>query len=300
MRIKTLFIAALLIASSCKRGDGDTSATGRFEADETVISAEYPGKIIELYAAEGAKVIAGDVLAVTDTIQLYLQRARLIASFEAVKARKTDIDKQTAAVKQQIEYLSRERERAHRLLVAGAGNAKPVDDFDSQILTLKKQLEAQISAIVNGNMSADREAEALKVQIAQTDEMLKSSRIKSPLSGTIIVKYISNGEIAAPGKPLFRIANLEKMTLKAYVGAKQLSMVAVGDTVDVETGFDEQTTRKYTGVITWISQEAEFTPKSVQTRDERSNLVYAVKVSVKNDGFLKSGMYGDLKFRGRS
>jgi HlyD family secretion protein len=298
MKLKFILPMVILLTASCKGDKGDTEASGRFEADEIVISSELSGKIVQMWAQEGSIVKAGESIALIDTVQLYLQKQRLLAAIESIKARKVDVSKQISALNQQIDHLTSERERAQRLLLSNAGNAKTVDDLDSQILTLKKQREAQLSTLEKGNSAADREVESLKIQIAQTEDMLSKSLIKSPSDGNILVKYASKGEISMPGKPLFKMADMESMTLRAYIGANQLSIIKVGDTVEIVTGFDNQTIKSYEGVVEWVSGEAEFTPKSIQTKEERSNLVYAVKIAVKNDGYLKIGMYGDVKLKG--
>ncbi|MDO9680712.1 MAG: efflux RND transporter periplasmic adaptor subunit [Bacteroidales bacterium] len=298
MKLKFILPMVILLTASCKGDNGDTEASGRFEADEIVISSELSGKIVQMWAHEGSTVKAGESIALIDTVQLYLQKQRLLAAIESIKARKVDVSKQISALNQQIDHLTSERERAQRLLLSNAGNAKTVDDLDSQILTLKKQREAQLSTLEKGNSAADREVESLKIQIAQTEDMLSKSLIKSPSDGNILVKYASKGEISMPGKPLFKMADMESMTLRAYIGANQLSIIKVGDTVEIVTGFDNQTLKSYEGVVEWVSGEAEFTPKSIQTKEERSNLVYAVKIAVKNDGYLKIGMYGDVKLKG--
>lgn len=297
MKMKFILPVAILLISSCKGDKGDV-VSGRFEADETVISSELSGKIVEMWAEEGTRVREGDNLALIDTTQLYLQRQKLIAAIESLNARKVDVSKQISALDQQISHLIFERERAQRLLESNAGNAKTVDDLDSQILTLKKQKDAQISTLDKGNLAADREIESLKIQIAQTDDMLSKSLVKAPSDGDILVKYASKGEISMPGKPLFKMAEMENMTLKAYINAKQLTFIRTGDTVEIATGFDSETIRNYPGIVGWVSGEAEFTPKNIQTNEERSNLVYAVKIAVKNDGYIKIGMYGDVKFKG--
>lgn len=298
MKLKLILPMVILLTASCKGDNGDVVASGRFEADETVISSELSGKIVEMWAEEGTRVTAGDSLALTDTMQLYLQKQRLITSIASLNARRVDVSKQISALNQQISHLTSERERAQRLLMSNAGNAKTVDDLDSQILTLKKQRDAQISTLDKGNLAADREIESLKIQIAQTDDMLSKSLVKAPSDGNILVKYASKGEISMPGKPLFKMADMESMTLRAYISAKQLTFIKIGDTLEIVTGFDSQTIKSYEGVVVWVSGEAEFTPKNIQTKEERSNLVYAVKIAVKNDGYIKIGMYGDVKLKG--
>lgn len=298
MKLKFILPVVIILTASCKGDKGDVVASGRFEADETVISSELSGKITEMWAEEGTRVTAGDSLALTDTMQLYLQKKRLITTIESLNARRVDVSKQISSLNQQISHLILEKERAQRLLMSNAGNAKTVDDLNSQILTLKKQRDAQISTLDKGNLAADREIESLKIQIAQTDDMLSKSLVKAPSDGNILVKYASKGEISMPGKPLFKMADMESMTLRAYISAKQLTSIKIGDTLEIVTGFDSQTTKSYEGVVVWVSGEAEFTPKNIQTKEERSNLVYAVKIAVKNDGYIKIGMYGDVKLKG--
>lgn len=293
------FVILILLPAilACRDSKGEYDASGRFEATELIVSSEANGRVMELWAEEGARVDSGAVLGYIDTIQLSFQKRRLLVGNQALRARRADVSKQIAVLKQQITNLEVERERAQKLVKADAGNRKTLEDIEAQISTLQRQVEAQRSALESGNLSADKEGAAIEIQIAQTEDLIRKSMIVAPISGTVTVKYSNRGEFRGVGQPLLKIADLDNLILRAYVSALDLSEINVGDEVEVFTGFDNNTTKEYAGVVTWISQEAEFTPKNIQTRDQRSNLVYAVKIAVKNDGYIKMGMYGEVRFK---
>jgi hypothetical protein len=295
---KIVAVATILLSvpviSGCGGKSGQIEATGKFEATEIIVSAEATGKIMEISVKEGMNLTAGDMVGYIDTLQLYLQKERLLAGSDAVRARRADVGKQIAVLEQQISNLNVELERAKRLVASNAGNTKTVDDIESQINTLNRQIEAQRSVLERGNLSADKESHGIELQVAQTEDMIRKSRIVSPITGTILAKYAEPGEFTAIGRPLFKIADLENMILRAYFTYDQMSGLKLGDEVQVSTSTGKSEGAVYKGVISWISEEAEFTPKTIQTKDERTNLVYAVKISVKNDGYLKIGMYGDV------
>jgi HlyD family secretion protein len=297
--MKRLFTILILLPAltACRDNDKKYDASGRFEATELIISSEANGKVMELWAEEGVKVDSGSVLGYIDTIQLSLQKRRLLVGNQAVRARRADVSKQIAVLKQQVTNLEVERKRAQKLVKADAGNRKNLEDIEAQIYTLQRQIEAQRSALESGNLSADKEGAAIEIQVAQTEDLIRKSIIVAPISGTISVKYVNRGEFRGVGQPLLKMADMDNLILRAYVSAKDLSGIKVGDEAAIITGFDEETKKEYTGVVSWISQEAEFTPKNIQSRDQRSNLVYAVKISVKNDGYIKMGMYGDVKLK---
>ncbi len=287
-------ILILVMISGCKDKAGIVDGSGRFEADEIVVSAEVSGKIAEMDIEEGMLLPAGKIVGIIDTMQLYFQKMRLLTGSEAVRLRRADVSKQIGALKQQISNLQNERVRAAKLVSLNAGNRKSLDDIDYQISTLERQIIAQQSALERGNLSADKESAAIEIQVAQTEDLIEKSLIKSAITGQILTKYASKGEFRAAGQPLFRVADTEKMYLRAYLSNSLISAAKIGTKAIVFSGSDE-TIREYNGEIVWISEEAEFTPKNVINRDERSNLVYAVKILVKNDGYIKSGMYGDFK-----
>jgi len=204
---------------------------------------------------------------------------------------------QVASLQQQITTAGTERARVSNLLASGAANQKQLDDINAQIKVLEKQLKATRQTLENNTKGIHGESEALEDQVAQIEDQLQKSRISSPIDGTVLVKYAEAGELATPGRSLFKVADMKNMTLRAYVTADQLAQLKVGQTVKVNAEFGSEANKAYQGKVAWISSKAEFTPKTIQTRDERANLVYAVKVSVKNDGDLKIGMYGGIRFK---
>ena len=292
----TLMAAALLSLAACNRGDGNFDATGTFEATEILVSSEANGKIMERNIEEGDRLDAGAMVGYIDSTQLYLKKMQLSAGLRSVDIRKPDIRKQIAALEQQIATARTEQQRMENLVKAKAGNQKQVDDIVNNIKYLQKQLDAQYSTLNKTTGGADAEAESILYQIMQLDDQLQKSRIVTPQAGTVLVKYAEPGEVTAAGKPLYKIADTDLLYLRAYITADQLSKLKQGQTVRVfaDYGADEQ--REYPGTITWISDKSEFTPKGIQTKDERANLVYAIKIAVKNDGYLKIGQYGETVF----
>lgn len=292
----TLIATALLSLAACNRGDGDFDATGTFEATEILVSSEANGKIMELNIEEGDRLDAGALVGYVDSTQLYLKKMQLSAGLRSVDIRKPDIRKQIAALEQQIATARTEQQRMENLVKAKAGNQKQVDDIVNNIKVLQKQLDAQYSTLHKTTGGADAEAESIVYQIMQLDDQLQKSRIVNPQSGTVLVKYAEPGEVTAAGKPLYKIADTDLLYLRAYLTAEQLTQLKLGQQVRVFADFGEKAQREYPGTITWISEKSEFTPKGIQTKDERANLVYAVKIAVKNDGYLKIGQYGEMRF----
>lgn len=292
----TLIATALLSLAACNRGDGDFDATGTFEATEILVSSEANGKIMELNIEEGDRLDAGALVGYVDSTQLYLKKMQLSAGLRSVDIRKPDIRKQIAALEQQIATARTEQQRMENLVKAKAGNQKQVDDIVNNIKYLQKQLDAQYSTLNKTTGGADAEAEGILYQIMQLDDQLQKSRIVNPQAGTVLVKYAELGEVTAAGKPLYKIADTDLLYLRAYITSDQLSTLKQGQTVRVFADYGENDRREYPGTITWISDKSEFTPKGIQTKDERANLVYAIKIAVKNDGYLKIGQYGETVF----
>lgn len=292
----TLIATALLSLAACNRGDGDFDATGTFEATEILVSSEANGKIMELNIEEGDRLDAGALIGYVDSTQLYLMKMQLSAGLRSVDIRKPDIRKQIAALEQQIATARTEQQRMENLVKAKAGNQKQVDDIVNNIKYLQKQLDAQYSTLNKTTGGADAEAEGILYQIMQLDDQLQKSRIVNPQAGTVLVKYAEPGEVTAAGKPLYKIADTDLLYLRAYITFDQLSTLKQGQTVRVFADYGENDRREYPGTITWISDKSEFTPKGIQTKDERANLVYAIKIAVKNDGYLKIGQYGETVF----
>ena len=292
----TLIATALLSLAACNRGDGDFDATGTFEATEILVSSEANGKIMELNIEEGDRLDAGALVGYVDSTQLYLKKMQLSAGLRSVDIRKPDIRKQIAALEQQIATARTEQQRMENLVKAKAGNQKQVDDIVNNIKYLQKQLDAQYSTLNKTTGGADAEAEGILYQIMQLDDQLQKSRIVNPQAGTVLVKYAEPGEVTAAGKPLYKIADTDLLYLRAYITSDQLSTLKQGQTVRVFADYGENDRREYPGTITWISDKSEFTPKGIQTKDERANLVYAIKIAVKNDGYLQIGQYGETVF----
>ncbi len=283
-----------LALSACHSKNSATDASGTFEATEVMISAQANGIIEAFTVEEGYNVPAGVVLGYIDTVQLALKKKQLQASLRAIKAKLPDVGIQIAALEQQLATAGKEQKRLENLVRSNAAPQKQLDDVNAQLEVLQKQLNASRSSLENGNASASDEMDALKAQLEQVEDLLAKSYIQSPIGGTVLVKYAEQGELAAPGKVLFKVADMNRMKLRVYVTADQLAKLKVGQQVRVNAEFGTTENKAYRGTVTWISDKSEFTPKTIQTRDERANLVYAVFVSVPNDGNLKIGMYGGI------
>jgi len=291
-----LYIATLSILTSCGVSKEDYDASGTFETTEVLVSAEGTGKILSLNVQEGQTLAADEMVGTIDSMQLFLRKRQLITTEKSMQVRRPDVKKQIAAIEQQIETAKTERTRVENLLKANAANQKQLDDINAQISVLVKQLDAQKTTLVTTNQGITDDSEGIRLQVAQIEDQLKKCRITSPIAGTVLVKYSEMGEVAAPGKALFKIADTSNMILRAYVTNDQLSRLKINQKVKVYCDSEKKDMKEYEGTLAWISDKSEFTPKTIQTRDERANLVYAVKINVKNDGFLKIGMYGSVKF----
>lgn len=289
-------ILLAMLTLSCQNGKQEFDASGTLEATEVIVSAEASGKLMAFTPTEGLAVKAGETLGYIDTMQLHYTKMQWVAKLTTVDSRRQDVAKQIAVTRQQITTQQQELIRARRLVAAHAANQKQIDDIEAQIALLEKQLEAQLSTLEKGNQGVGGESTALWNQIAQIEDQLQKSRINSPITGTVLVKYAEQGELTATGKPLFKVADIEQMELRCYITSGQLTELKLGQEVGVYADYQEKERRRYRGTVVWIADKAEFTPKTIQTRDERANLVYAVKVAVKNDGLLKIGMYADVKF----
>jgi HlyD family secretion protein len=292
-----LLIALLsLLLLSCSNDGNDYDATGSFEATEIIVSSQANGRILELNLNEGDQLQQGQLVGVIDSTQLYLQKMSLLSNARGVRAQQPDIRKQTASIQEQIKTQEREKARVQRLLASNAANQKQLDDIESQIDVLRKQLLALTSTLEKNSENISAQSSTLEIQIAQLDDQLEKTRIVSPIAGTVLNKYAEAGELAMMGTPLFKIADTNTMNLRAYVTNDQLAQIKLNDKVTVRVDDGEGNMKSYQGEITWISSKSEFTPKTIQTKNERANLVYALKIAVPNDGFLKIGMYGEVKF----
>ena len=301
MKPKVLLHIGLAIGllSACNGNNGDYDASGSFEATEIIVSAEASGKIEHLAVMEGQQLEKGQQVGLIDTTQLYLQKMNLLTNVKGVRAQQPNIGAQTASIKEQINTLQREKQRTTNLIEANAATQKQLDDINGQIEVLEKQLTASQSTLQKSSQNITAQSSALDIQIEQLEDRLQKSIIKSPITGTVLNKYAEEGELAGMGSPLFKVANINNMTLRVYVTNDQLSAVKLNDKVQVyvDQGDSDGNKKAYEGGVTWISDKSEFTPKTIQTKNERANLVYAMKVTVKNDGYLKIGMYGEIAFK---
>lgn len=245
---------------------------------------------------EGDRLEAGAVVGCIDTVQLYLSKIQLEASRRAVGSGRLNISRQIAALESQIAKQRQELDRFTKLEQAGASNRKQVEDIQAQLDILERQLAAQKESLQNTNSNVSGQADALEAQVMQLEDRIRKCVITSPVSGTVLAKYSEAGELAVQGRALFKVADLESIRLRAYITADQLTNVKLGQAVKVYADQGTSGRKEYDGTLIWISDKAEFTPKTIQTRDERANLVYAVKIAVKNDGLIKLGMYGEVKF----
>lgn len=291
----TVAMAALTITAACGKQKGSYDASGAFEATEVLVSSQAAGEVMSLDVEEGQTLKAGDAVGYIDTVQLFLKKKQLLAGILAVDSRAYNISLQISSLKRQIEKQETELARFQSLLASNATTQKQVDDIQAGLDVLKEQLAATTATMQNVNRSISAESSSLQVQIEQVDDMLKKSIIRSPIDGIVLSKYTEKGELAVQGKALFKIADLKRIFLRAYITADQLDELHLGSTVTVSADAGRDNSRNYPGVITWISDKAEFTPRTILTKDERANLVYAIKIAVENDGYLKIGMYGEAK-----
>jgi HlyD family secretion protein len=302
-------ITAAISISSCAGKTEKFDASGTFEADEVIVSSELPGKLVRFSVEEGAQLAKDSVVGAVDAINLGLQQEQVQASIGTLGEKTVTaapqvelLQSQLAVQQSQLTTLQREKGRIENLLKADAATGKQLDDINAQIDVARKQLNVtaqQINVQRNNaatqNRSVLSETKPLQKRIAQLKDQEKKAFIINPISGTVISKYAQPGEITAAGKALYKIADLSTMTLRAYITGTQLPQVKLNDVVTVLIDEGKKDYKTYSGTISWVSDKAEFTPKTIQTKEERANLVYAIKVKVKNDGYLKMGMYADVK-----
>lgn len=292
MKRSTMYLL-LLILAGCSRSES-FDATGTFEATEVTVSAEASGRILAFNVNEGDRIEQGQTVGTIDTVQLYLQKMQLERQIASVRSNRPDISKQVTALQEQIAQQETERTRVKRLLDDGAATTKQLDDIDASLKILNGQLEATLSTLRNNTASIDENSSSIELQIAQVEDRLAKCRIVSPVTGTVLAKYAETGELASTGRPLMKVADLDHIYLRAYFTSEQLAALQLGQEVTVTADFGADEQYEYPGHIIWIASESEFTPKNIQTRNTRANLVYAVKIAVENDGRLKIGLYGEV------
>jgi len=291
--MKRLFIlTALIIAftSSCKNDEKKAFAFGNFESEEIIVSAESSGKLMEFAIKEGEILTSGEYCGFIDSIQLYLKKMQLQAGIGSVNAKMYQLDQQLIVNEVSMNNILREKKRVNSLLGGGAATVKQLDDISGQ----EDLLKAQTNALLAQKTAIRAEKESFEIQILQVNDLIAKSIIKSPVKGTVLEKYLNAGELAVTGKPLFKLADMSELILRVFVAGNQLEHLKLGSEVNVFIDSEAEEMKKYTGIVAWISGKSEFTPKIIQTRDERVNLVYAVKIRVSNDGSLKIGMPAEI------
>ena len=290
------YIALTTILLSCSNGNGDFDATGTFESDEVIVSSEAMGKLLKFDVEEGSILKQNQVVGLVDTTQLCLKKKQLQANIRAVLVKQPDIPTQLAAIQEQIATAEREKKRIENLVKEDAATTKQLDDINSQLDVLNKQYDATKSSLTITKQGIQNEALPLIAQVEQIQDQINKSIITNPIDGTVLTRYAMQDEITSSGKALYKIANLSEMILRAYINGDQLGQVKLDQKVKVYVDKGDGKQNELEGTIYWVSSKAEFTPKTIQTKDERANLVYAIKVRVKNDGYIKIGMYGEVKF----
>jgi len=299
MKNRLLSIALFLLTTmlfSCSNGNGDFDATGTFESEEVIVSTEAMGKLLLFEVEEGMILKKDQVVGLVDTTQLHLKKKQLESTIRSVLSKQPDIPTQLAAIQEQIATAEREKSRIENLVKSDAATTKQLDDINSQLDVLNKQYDATKSSLTITKQGIRSETPPLIAQVEQIEDQINKSIIKNPIDGTVLTRYAKQDEITSNGKALYKIADLSEMILRAYINGDQLGQVKLDQKVRVFVDKGDGDQKELEGEIYWVSSKAEFTPKTIQTKDERANLVYAIKVRVKNDGYLKIGMYGEVKF----
>ncbi|MBR1448312.1 MAG: HlyD family efflux transporter periplasmic adaptor subunit [Prevotella sp.] len=292
-----ILAAGLVVLAGCGNNEKEYDATGTFEATEVTVSAEQNGTLLRFDISEGDQLDSGREVGLIDTTQTWLKIQQTEATKAVYQSQKPDLEKQIAATCQQLAKARQEQQRYRELVSDGAAPSKMLDDATSQVLVLEKQLEAQTSALRTQLSTLDSQQAAADVQVDQLRDQLRKCHITTPIQGTVLEKFVEQGEFVAIGKPLFKMADTEQMFIRAYITSAQLQQVRVGQTAKVFANYGDGQRTAYDGTVTWISSHSEFTPKTILTDDERADLVYAVKVAVQNDGYIKIGMYGEVSFK---
>ena len=288
-------VCLALMFAACGNNEKVYDATGTFEATETTVFAEQSGALLTFDVNEGDELAMGREVGLIDTTQTWLKIQQLDATKEVYQSQKPDMERQIAAIRQQLIKAKQDEQRYRELVADGAAPSKMLDDATNQVKVLQRQLDAQISSLSTSTCALDKQTAVADVQVSQLQDMLLKCHITTPVNGTVLEKYVERGEFVAVGKPLFKMADTENMYMRAYVTSAQLQNIKLGQKVKVFADYGDNQRKEYDGTISWISSRSEFTPKTILTDDERADLVYAVKVAIKNDGFVKIGMYGGIK-----
>ncbi|BCY28320.1 MULTISPECIES: HlyD family secretion protein [Flavobacterium] len=285
--IKIIFVSIVL--SSCNKNNENADAYGNFETTEVTVSSEANGKIEFLNIEEGNEIKKGQVVALIDTLQLHFNKEQLKASIATVQSKSASVLSQISVLNEQLKTAKIEQNRILNMFNENAATKRQVDEIEGKVNVINKQ----INSVQTQNAPILNEVKSIEVQIAKLEDQIKKSQVINPIDGTVLTKYAEASEITAFGKPLYKIANLNEMELRVYFSETQLPQIKIGQHVKIVIDSNDST-KSYNGTISWISSQAEFTPKVIQTKEERTNLVYAVKVKVKNDGSLKIGMPAEV------
>ncbi|MBC8004492.1 MAG: HlyD family efflux transporter periplasmic adaptor subunit [Verrucomicrobia bacterium] len=288
----SLIVLVLLMLSACKNDQEQSDAYGNFEAVETIVSAEAAGKLLKMEVRQGDQMQAGQLVALIDTTELIIRREQTKAQLSASETKKQNVTAQINVLKEQKKNVQTTQARLSKMFADRAATQQQMDDINGQVSVLDKQI---ISTNTQFQLIAS-EMEVIKRQLDLLDEQLAKCRVSSPISGTVLETYLETGELVTPGKPILKMADLSNLELRAYVSGEQLEKVRLGNDVKVLIDSGSEEMQSFTGKISWISSEAEFTPRIIQTREERVKLMYAVKIVVPNDGRLKIGMPGEVRF----
>ncbi|MGG7035778.1 MAG: HlyD family secretion protein [Flavobacterium sp.] len=281
---------------SCGKDENENRASGTFEATETIISAEANGKILKLNINEGDFLEQDQKIGYIDSTQLHLSKLQLKQNEKAILSGRPNSKVQIEALQKELENAIKDQKRIENLVKGGVASQKQLDDAHDRITILQSKIDVLKSQLATTTTNLTEQSGTVAVQLAQVEDQLKKCKIVNPISGTVLAKYANVYEMATIGKPIYKIADLSVIKLRAYITASQFAKIKIGDTVKVNVDTEDGKSKTYSGTVEWINSKAEFTPKTIQTKDERVNLVYAVKIRVKNDGTLKIGMYGDLVF----
>ena len=280
----------------CGNNEKVYDATGTFEATEVTVAAEQSGALMMFDVNESDEVALGKEVGLIDTTQIWLKIQQAGATKAVYQSQKPDMEAQIAATRQQLAKAKQDQQRYRELVADGAAPSKMLDDATNQVQVLQKQLDAQISTLNTSTNALNKQMAASDVQVSQLMDQLQKCHITTPIKGTVLEKYVERGEFVAVGKPLFKMADTEQMFIRAYVTSAQLKDIKVGQKAKVFADYGDGQRKEYDGTVTWISSKSEFTPKTILTDDERADLVYALKVPIRNDGYVKIGMYGEVKF----
>ena len=295
MKKYSIILLAICLAA-CGSKEKEYDATGTFEATEVTVSAEQSGALLRFALDEGDNIEAGSEVGLIDTTPIWLKLRQADATKTVYQSQKPDLEKQIAATRQQLENAQTEKKRYQELVNDGAAPSKMLDDATNQVKVLQRQLDALVSTLNTQLSTLNSQLSTVDVQKNQLWDQLRKCHIVAPISGTVLEKYVEQGEFAVTGKPLFKMGDTHNMYMRAYVTTAQLEHVKVGQKVKVFADFGNEQRKEYAGTVSWISSRSEFTPKTILTDDERADLVYAVKIAVKNDGAIKIGMYVEAKF----